>query len=151
VDWTIVEAQVQPGHQVASGRGSSPYPAGTIALQTPCFQALGLDLTPFYPATLNLDLSPYEAVMQQPALTFRQVDWTPAHPPEDFSFSPCRLRFHGIRYDGWVYYPHPATKTRHFQNSAVLEVLAPEIPGIGYGDRLTVELNPTEILLRQHP
>ncbi|HEY9906327.1 MAG TPA: hypothetical protein V6D18_01810 [Thermosynechococcaceae cyanobacterium] len=71
----------------------------------PFFQALGLDLTAFYPATLNLNLQPWEFVLQQPAFTFRQVHWTTAHPPEDFSFSGCVLVFHGIRYDGWVYYP----------------------------------------------
>ena len=114
----------------------------------PFFQALGLDLTAFYPATLNLNLQPWEFVLQQPAFTFRQVHWTTAHPPEDFSFSGCVLVFHGIRYDGWVYYLHPETKTVHFQNPSVLEVLAPEIPGIGYGDRVTLHLNSREILVK---
>ena len=147
--WTTLDAVVLQGHQVASGWGPSPYPMGTIVLQAPFFQRLGLDLTPFYAATLNLDFAPYEVVLQQPSFTFRQVNWTSAHPPEDFSFSPCRLRFHGIRYDGWVYYPHPETKTIHFQNSSVLEVLAPKVPEIGYGDRVTVELDPAEVLVRK--
>ena len=148
--WRTVEGVVLAGHRVASGLAiDSPYPAGTIELQTPFFQALGLDLTPFYPATLNLDLRPYEFAIQHPAFTFRQVAWTDAHPPEDFSFSRCLLWFRAIRYDGWVYYPHPETKVTHFQNPSVLEVLAPKLPGICYGDRVRVELNSAEVLIKK--
>ena len=49
------------GHGVASGQAlnagqlkTSPYPKGTIAMQAPLFAALGLDLSPFWPGTLNL-------------------------------------------------------------------------------------------------
>ena len=49
------------GHGVASGQAlnsvhlkTSPYPKGTIAMQSPSFAALGLDLSPFWPSTLNL-------------------------------------------------------------------------------------------------
>ncbi len=46
---------VRQGHGVASGRApDSPYPAGTIALQAPLFARHGLDLSPFFPGTLNL-------------------------------------------------------------------------------------------------
>jgi hypothetical protein len=48
-------------------------------------------------------------------------------------------------YDGWVYYPHPETKLRHFQNPSLLEVIAMPIDGIQYGDGLQVLLNQQEI------
>jgi hypothetical protein len=44
-----------------------------------------------------------------------------------------------------VYYPHPETKLRNFQNPSLLEVIAPDIPGIQYGDRVDVLVNPAEI------
>ena len=55
------------GHGVASGQalssgasGISPYPKGTIAMQSPFFAALGLDLSPYWPGTLNLSFAPSE-------------------------------------------------------------------------------------------
>jgi len=50
-----------------------------------------------------------------------------------------------IEYEGWIYYPHPETKLRHFQNPSLLEVIAYTIPDIKYGDELDVLLNPEEI------
>ena len=77
--------------------------------------------------------------------TFEHVAWTDLHPPETFSFSRCLVIFRGLSYDGWVYYPHPETKLRHFQNPSLLEVIALPIPEIGYGDQLLAHLNPAEI------
>jgi len=48
-------------------------------------------------------------------------------------------------YNGWVYYPHPETKLRNFQNPSLLEVIAMEIPGINYGDPLQVMVHAGEI------
>ena len=40
---------VKPGHQVASGNAqNSPYERGTLEMQLPFFQKLGLDLSGFY-------------------------------------------------------------------------------------------------------
>ncbi len=47
--WQGVEGIIERGHQVASGMASdSPYPKGTIEMQTPFFQNLGLDLSAFF-------------------------------------------------------------------------------------------------------
>jgi hypothetical protein len=149
--WQIVEGVMQQGHQIASGMThDSPYPQGSIAMQIPYFQALGLELSALFPGTLNVSIHPATFVMQHPAHTFHQVQWTTAHPPETFSFSPCQVGFQLVCYDGLVYYPHPETKQRHFQNAAILEILAPMIQGIGYGDRVQLALNPTEICI-VHP
>jgi hypothetical protein len=69
------------------------------------------------------------------------------HPPEHFSFSRCRVIHKGVEYDGWVYYPHPETKIRNFQNPSLLEVIAMPIPGLQYGDEVDVLVNPEEILV----
>jgi hypothetical protein len=49
-----------------------------------------------------------------------------------------------------VYYPHPETKLRHFQDPSLLEVIAEPIPQIKYGDEVTIRLNPDEILISSH-
>lgn len=150
-NWQIISGVVQQGHGIASGQSvDSPYPGGSIALQVPCFQALGLDLSHCWCGTLNLSIAPLQFVMQAPAYTFRQVAWTAAHPPEDFSFSACQVMVRAQTYDGFVYYPHPETKLRHFQDPSTLEILAVPISGVQYGDRLEVALNPAEIQI-VHP
>ena len=145
-DWIPVAGVVERGHGVASGSAAdSPFPRGTIEMQTPFFKDLGLDLTDFYPGTLNISIAPRTFKMKAPEFTFRGVAWTPEILPEDFSFSRCRLAFGGRRYDGWVYYPHPETKIRHFQSPATLEVLTPRIPRIRPGDPVELQVNANEI------
>lgn len=143
--WITITGVVVRGHGVASGQGASPYPFGTIAMQKPFFEALGLDLSPYFEGTLNISIGPRTFTLGQPEITLRQVAWTSLHPPEDFSFSRCGVIYQGIHYEGWVYYPHPETKKRHFQDASVIEVIAPHIPGLSYGDRVEIALNPAEI------
>jgi hypothetical protein len=58
-DWISVEGIVQAGHGVASGNtAQSPYPQGTIKMQQPFFRQLGLDLSPYFPGTLNVSIAP---------------------------------------------------------------------------------------------
>jgi len=135
---------VVKGHRVAS-RPSEVYPYGTLEKQKPCFKALGLDLDHFYNGTLNLSLSPNRFEMTNPEITFEHVEWTDLHPPETFSFSRCSLLYNGTLYTGWVYYPHPETKIRHFENPSILEILTTYVPGIRYGDEVEIELNRDEI------
>lgn len=145
-DWQKVDGVVERGHKVASGVAlDSPYPRGTIAMQIPIFKELGLDLTSFYQGTLNISIFPNTFQLVKPAFTFRRVEWTDRHPPEDFSFSPCRILLQDVRYDCFVYYPHPETKKRNFQNPSIIEILAPFIPEIGYGCKVEIEYNSLEI------
>jgi hypothetical protein len=144
--WQRIVGVVERGHQVASGSAlNSPYPHGTIAMQAPFFQALGLDLKGYVQGTLNISISPKVFQLIYPEFTFRAVEWTDRHPPEDFSFSRCRTLFRGAGYDSLIYYPHPETKKRNFQASSMIEVLAPNIPDIHYGCRVEIEYNPLEM------
>lgn len=147
--WQSVEGIVQRGHQVASGMAKdNPYPKGTIDMQTPFFQKLGLDLSAFFPGTLNVSISPKAFTIQQPEYTFKSVRWNQEYPAEDFSFSHCRVSFQEVTYSGLIYYPHPETKIGHFQDPAIVEVLVSSlIPNIHYGDRVILEVNPREILI----
>jgi len=143
-EWYPVRGIVVEGYRVASGP-SRDYPYGALERQRPIFKSRGLDLDGFFNGTLNIDIRPSTFRMARPQFTFRRVLWTDLHPPEDFSFSSCKVVFERIVYDGWVYYPHPETKVRHFQDPSLLEVIARPIPGIRYGNALEVHLNPEEI------
>jgi hypothetical protein len=142
--WTSVRGVLVEGYRVASGP-SGDYPYGALDRQKPIFKERGLDLSGYFNGTLNVDISPLVFRLIKPEFTFRNVEWTDLHPPEHFSFSHCRVSFGGADYEGWVYYPHPETKKRNFQNPSLLEVIAAHVPDIKYGDELQVRVNPERI------
>jgi hypothetical protein len=144
--WIFIPGILARGYHVASGP-SQDYPYGALDRQRPIFKARGLDLGDFFNGTLNIDIRPATFAMLKPQFTFPLVEWTDLHPPETFSFSNCRVIYREVEYEGWVYYPHPETKLRNFQNPSLLEVIARPIPGIQYGDVLQVWVNGDEITI----
>lgn len=144
--WTYIQGQLQAGYGVASGRAlQSPYPKGTIVLQTPHFQKLGLDLTPYYPGTLNISIAPKQFRLIQPQWTFPLVHWYPESCPETFSFAPCQIIDAMHRVNGLVYYPHPETKPDHFQDPSTIEILAPYIPKMKYQSKIALGVRSHQI------
>jgi len=147
----MIEATVVRGHGVASGAGGDPrFPAGTLRLQFPLFARHGLDLSGLHPGTINLDLSPASFEILRPKLTLTNIHWHPHCPPETFSFFDCRLGQPGVETDiaALIYYPHPETKPEHFQASTVLEILAPKLEGLTYGQKLGIEPDPSQLRIR---
>lgn len=147
-DWTLVRGILAKGYGVASGP-SLDYPYGALERQFPIFRGRGLDLSGYYAGTLNIDIRPLTFQLVKAEFTFRDVRWTDLHPPEHFSFSRCNVWHAGAAYEGWIYFPHPETKRRHFHNPSLMEVIAPHIPGVGIGDELTIGVNPERILLKR--
>ena len=141
---TVVSGVVVAGYRVASGP-SKDYPYGSLEKQIPLFKQRGLDLERFYYGTLNVSIAPSIFEMVNPAYIFRQVAWTDLHPPEDFSFSRCKIRFKKEEYEGYIYYPHPETKKRHFESASVLEIISTYIKDIRYGDQVEVGVDAGEI------
>lgn len=140
------------GHRVASGlSGDARFPGGTIAMQVPCFRELGLDLSGFHHATLNVAITPLKYETRRATHTFRQVRWHPVEPAEDFSFFDAAIlkpetADHWVR--AFVYRPHPETKPAHFQPPDALELLAAEwINGLVYGDRLEIRVDPEQLAI----
>ncbi len=134
-----VAAEIVPGHGIASGKKKDDrFPNGTISMQIPIFKSLGLNLNHFHQGTLNLKISPFGHEFGKPSHFFSKVDWSIHLPPENFSFYPCLLedlrRENEKSYEGLVYWPHPSTKPEFHQPDNVLEVIAPFIPNIGYGN-----------------
>lgn len=145
-EWIEVPGIVRRGHGVASGQvADSPYPAGTIALQTPAFACRGLDLSGYYPATLNVDTAPHRITVVHPAWQFERVKWTDLHPPETFSFAHVRLTFEGHTHEALLYLPHPETKAQHFQPETMVELLAPFLSGITYGSTIWLAFDTEEV------
>ena len=147
-NWISVHGILVEGYRVASGP-SKDYPYGALDRQRPIFKERGLDLDGYFNGSLNIDISPATFEMLKPEFTFQHVEWTDLHPSEHFSFSRCSVLFKGIEYDGWVYYPHPETKLRHFQNPSLIEVIAKPIPQLGYGDMMDVLINGEEIKINK--
>ena len=101
--------------------------------------------------TLNISIAPYEFEMKKPEYKFKNVKWTELTNAETFSFSRCKMIFKGKEYNGWVYYPHPETKKDHFQSRSTVEVLAPRIEGIKYGNAVEITLDQREIKVTLEP
>lgn len=142
-----VAGVVVRGHGVASGRAGDPrFPGGTIAMQVPFFRTLGLDLAGFHPGTLNVDCAPLRFRPGPGALRFERVKWHPDAPAETFSFARATLVRAGVRFPAWIYWPHPETKPEHFQPGGVVEILAPFVPGLAYGERVALETEPSQAL-----
>ena len=145
IEWITLPACLKKGYRVAS-RPSEDYPEyGSIEKQKPYFKELGLNLDHVFNGTLNVSIEPYQFEMSAPEFRFTNVKWTELTNAEDFSFSRCKIKFQEVEYDGFVYNPDPKTKKKHFQNTSTVEVLAPFIKGIKYGNELEISLNSVEI------
>lgn len=141
-----VEGILKQGHQVASGNATdTPYPAGSIELQAPYFKEKGLDLSDLYMGTLNIDIDPHKFRILEPSHRFEQLKWIEGFPPETFSLCDCTVWYAGRAYFAFVYYPHPETKTQHFHNDQLIEVIAQPISGITYGDKLVLEYDANQL------
>ena len=140
-----VSGTVVSGHRVASGRSTnSPYPRGTIEMQTPHFQSLGVDLSPFYSGTLNVSIAPHRFELV-PTRTLERVKWSPHHAAESFSFAPISLYWRHQSFDGLIYYPRLETKIDHFQDPSVLELLMPPVADITYGSTVMLTASAHEL------
>lgn len=146
--WRPVAGVVIEGYRVASGASSeSPYSAGSITLQVPRFRERGLDLSGYFPATLNIRAACKALDLTNPRYTFRNVVWTDHHGPEDFSFSPCEVEYHDTVYSGLIYYPHPSTKPGHQHPPNVVEVITKRIEGVEYGHVVTLYVDTSEVAI----
>lgn len=144
-----ITARIVEGYRVASGLNGNPrFPGGTLRMQAPHFLALGLDLSPFHPGTLNICIDPFRYTVVKAKHTFRNVKWHPTEPAEDFSFFDVRL----VRSDkpsvaGLIYFPHPETKPEHFQKPDILELLLPFVEGLHYGMSLKLEIPMAQMIV----
>lgn len=141
---------IKTGHGVASGTSAgSPYPTGSIAMQAPFFKARGLDLSGCYFGTLNVSIAPARWKIVRPAFLFENLKWTDLHPPETFSFLSCDITYRAVTVKGWLYYPHPETKAAHWQDASVMEMIAPRLEGLGYGEPIDLRFPDGTLLISE--
>ena len=134
------EFTVVKGYRVASGLGNDlRFPHGTISAQLPFFKNLGLDLTGFYLGTLNAKFDCKAIVLNQHDFFFNRLKWHSEMPEENFKFYRCHILYQRFSYSALIYQPQKTTKVEHFQPDNQLELLAPFIQGIGYGDKLLLQ------------
>ncbi|WP_211829106.1 hypothetical protein [Kistimonas asteriae] len=147
MQWQSLSATVTAGYGVASGKHPDPrFPEGSLSLQLPQFETLGLNLSGYFRGTLNLSIAPASYRIITPYRCFRGVKWCDAMPPEDFSFFRCQLGTHTKNLvEGYVYYPHPETKPDHFQSPDILEVITQPLERIHYGEAMTLLLHTDEL------
>ena len=127
------------GYQVASGQSPiTPYKDGSIILQKPFFEERGFCMKDLYLATLNIDIPNHEFTIIKPSYYFENLKWEKDFPSETFSIVSCTLIYKAKQYDAYIYYPHVETKTDHIQKKTTLEVLAPFVDGISYGDSIEI-------------
>ena len=82
-----IKAVVQQGHGVASGKANDVrYPKGTLHAQFDLFRTKGLDLSPYFLGTVNVDISPYHFKIKKPKYFFEDINWSAFIPPENFYF-----------------------------------------------------------------
>jgi hypothetical protein len=143
---------VMQGHGVASGRAkNSPYPQGSVAMQMPFFKALGLDLSDFWLGTLNVSIAPQAWTLLRADHCFERLAWTQLHPPETFSFVKLQLVWKTRSVEAWLYYPHPETKAAHHQSANIMEIIAPRLEGLAYGDTVSLYCAKDKLQLKPVP
>jgi hypothetical protein len=147
-DFATIKGIVIPGHRIASGTSTMDcrFPQGSIAMQAPHFKRQGLDLEAYFrgelfKGTLNVSIEPLVWEIVQPEYVMREVLWTDVQPAENFFLSPAALAYAGQSYRAMLYIPDPATKPAHFNPPHIVDVLAPPIPGIGYGSEVELSYN----------
>ena len=131
------------GHGVASGRATEcPFPGGSIRMQQPFFMTQGIDLSPYYAGTLNVDIAPLVpfvswAPTSSNVVFDSRVRWM-ENLEERFVLTSIAIEVKAMRYTGLWYYPHPDTKIDHFQPASVIELLLPWIDGLAIDDTIQI-------------
>ncbi|MGB5553700.1 MAG: hypothetical protein WBM83_03500 [Flavobacteriaceae bacterium] len=137
----LVQGEIKSGHGVASGKGNDDrYPEGTLKQQFKHFLERGLNLSPYFMGTINLDISPCSFEIKKPKYFFKNINWSDFIPPENFYFFDVTLHNKDESYEGLVYMPDPETKEDHVQIPNMLELILPKIAGLEYGHKVTIAL-----------
>jgi len=123
------------------------YPGGTLHQQLFYFKERGLDLSPYFSGTINLDIDPYQFEIGNPKHFFKAIPWSKYIPPENFYFFDVKLFFRHEEFTGLIYMPDPITKVDHIQEQSILELILPKISGIAYRLKVCIEVRDKQLRL----
>jgi hypothetical protein len=135
-----ISGQVVPGHGVASGKNpDSRYgERGTLGYQLPLFEQLGLPVASFYAGTINVSTHPLAPKPVSPFRRVKDLHWYPQRAPETFEFFRCLISGPGWFEEGLIYRPLPETKIEHFDDPKGVQIIAPLLTNLSYGDKLLI-------------
>lgn len=146
----ILLGKVKEGLRIASGQ--NPDPAlklnNTIFKQKPFFIKNGVDkIENCYNGTVNLDISPHHFKILKPDYEIT-CEWSPGT-IETFWLVRADIIFKERTYSGYIYYPCPSLVKSHKDN--IVELLAPQIESLEYGDRCCVKVSADKVKLLDFP
>lgn len=140
-----IRGRVKEGHRIASGQSPTGHQGlnNTIALQRPFFEADVPGFSLVWDGTINLDISPRTFRILKPDHIVT-CEWHPGV-VETFWLVKIRALASQGRYSGFIYYPCPSAVKSHKDD--MVEILAPKIVGLSYGDKVVVEVSRLKLAL----
>lgn len=141
---------VMPGTGIASGTNGCQDMGGTIRQQRPFFEDSGFSFDGLHMGTINVNIAPYEYEIIQPIHQLKNCKWHDDWPTESFSLFDCRLRYNGKEYKGYVYYPHPETKSTTFFGHSMMEVLTEKIDDIAYDSAIEITVPEDQMTIKHN-
>ena len=103
---------------------------------------MGFPIDHLHFGTLNISIAPKEYETVQSIRTFRNISWHPKTSPEIFP-TIVEFEFRREAFKKSLYTARTPDKPEHFQESTVLEVIAPWIENISYGVTMELAMPPS--------
>lgn len=146
----ILRGKVKKGLRIASGLNPDPPVKlgmklnDTITLQKPFFEEAGvIGVSEMYSGTINVDISPNTFEILKPDYEIT-CEWFEGL-TETFWLVGAFINYDDKEYKGYIYYPCPSEVKSH--DDDVVELLTTKIPGVNYGDAISVKVSGDKIRL----
>jgi len=141
-----LRGNIKQGLRIASGLNPdrSLKLNNTIAQQKPFFIKAGIpDMESMHNGTINLFIAPATFKITKPHYEVT-CEWFKGV-TETFHLVKADIEYNNAIYQGYVYYPCPSAVKNHDDN--IVELLAPKIVGVKYGDPITAHVAAQNITL----
>ena len=147
----LVHGIVKQGFRIASGMNKEgiPGPYGTIlkdslVRQRPFFEKEVPEMKELWTGTINVNIAPRLCKILKYDHTIT-CEWHPGITETFGLVKGLTVIAHGKRYPAILYYPLPSEI--HIPRDEVIEIIAPKIEGLSYGDKVVVEVSPEKITI----
>ncbi|MBI3074747.1 MAG: hypothetical protein HYY92_00840 [Parcubacteria group bacterium] len=143
----MILGRVKKGYQIASGLNPDKTLMlnNTIFLQKPFFISAGIPFADIlHNGTVNMNIAPRELSITAPDYEV-SCEWLKGV-KETFWFVAVKIIFKNSRYEGYIYYPCPSEIKSH--KDSVIELLAARIPGLGYKNKIAIEIPRKKIIIK---
>lgn len=145
MDHLRILGTVKSGHRIASGQSTTGHQGlnNTIGLQRPFFEKVVPTFSSVWNGTINVDIAPrnFKILKRDHEVT---CEWHPGI-LETFWLVEVEIVLEGKTYKGFIYYPTPSTTKSHKDD--MIEILAPKIEGLSYGQEIEIHVPEGKIAL----